>query len=265
MHLEQQHKDMVAALVKPGDAILATLTPLKVRLIHAAMGVAGEIGEIMDATDDENFLEEAGDLLFFIRELREQGELGELTEVPTHVNVNPAYLSGEIVDVVKRVAVYNKPFDTQMRLRLSDAVNALELWLVRKLEWRGQSRTQALEHNLNKLLTGPNARYASGAYSDAQAHARADKSSETQTQAEAHDATHRRIEALRIVWYALGLRTLFDSLSFEGVLASDADVIEAALIFAEDEEAEFTSVQELLLKNRHVLGLFHETIKIAYP
>lgn len=252
---------MVAALVKPGEAILETLTPLKVRLIHAAMGIAGEIGEIVDASGDEHFLEESGDILFFCRELRKQadihpyaGKQHDLYPAPTSTlsTLDVTFQSGEIVDVVKRIAVYNKPYSEEMKARLTAALDSLESWVEGNLERRGMSRAKALEHNLNKLLKGPNARYASGTYSDAQAHARSDK-------------TDERTEALRIVWYALGMRTLFDSLSLEGVLASDADVIEAASIFAEDEDAEYESIQDLLIKNRSILGLTEHTIKLAYP
>lgn len=54
--------------VKPEDKTL--------RLVHAAMGIAGEAGEVVDAVkkhwvygkplDVENILEECGDILFFV-------------------------------------------------------------------------------------------------------------------------------------------------------------------------------------------------------
>ena len=55
-------------MVKPEDKTL--------RLVHAAMGIAGEAGEVVDAVkkhwvygkplDTENVLEECGDILFYV-------------------------------------------------------------------------------------------------------------------------------------------------------------------------------------------------------
>ena len=40
---------MVASLAKPGEAILTGLTPDRCHLLHMAVGVSGEAGELMDA------------------------------------------------------------------------------------------------------------------------------------------------------------------------------------------------------------------------
>lgn len=75
------HGDMVAALVKPGDAIRAVLTASDCHLIHMSIGVAGEAGELIDAVkkhtiyrtplDLENVIEELGDLEFYMEGLRQ--------------------------------------------------------------------------------------------------------------------------------------------------------------------------------------------------
>lgn len=75
------YSTMVAALAKPGAAILETLTPERAHNIHMAIGVAGEAGELLDAVkkeaiynkviDRENVIEELGDLEFYMEGLRQ--------------------------------------------------------------------------------------------------------------------------------------------------------------------------------------------------
>lgn len=74
------HAELVAALAKPGEDIVATLSPAKAHLLHMAIGVGGEAGELMDAIkkpviynmpiDRANVIEELGDLEFYMEGLR---------------------------------------------------------------------------------------------------------------------------------------------------------------------------------------------------
>jgi NTP pyrophosphatase (non-canonical NTP hydrolase) len=76
------HKLMVAALIKPGIDILATLTPEKCNILHMAVGISGESGELLDAVkkavvynktlDRQNVIEELGDLEFYMEGLRQE-------------------------------------------------------------------------------------------------------------------------------------------------------------------------------------------------
>lgn len=76
-----KHSDMVTALVKSGALILEQMTPQKADAMHAAIGVAGEAGELLDAVkkhviynkplDRENVVEELGDLEFYMEQLRQ--------------------------------------------------------------------------------------------------------------------------------------------------------------------------------------------------
>ena len=71
---------MVAALVKPGADIAFDITPSQAHLLHMAVGIAGEAGELLDAIkkhviyqkplDEENVVEELGDLEFYLEGLR---------------------------------------------------------------------------------------------------------------------------------------------------------------------------------------------------
>jgi NTP pyrophosphatase (non-canonical NTP hydrolase) len=77
------YPDFVAKLAKPGADILSTLDPAKIHLVHMALGVAGEAGELVDAVkkaaiynkplDIKTIIEEIGDLRFY-----EQGIMNAL-------------------------------------------------------------------------------------------------------------------------------------------------------------------------------------------
>lgn len=75
------YADMVAKLAKPGYAIQDSLSPQKCHMIHMAVGISGEAGELLDAIkkaviynkpiDIENVIEELGDLEFYLEGLRQ--------------------------------------------------------------------------------------------------------------------------------------------------------------------------------------------------
>ena len=79
--LEFDHADMVAVLAKPGDAIRAELNSHQAHLLHTAIGISGESGELLDAIkihciyqkllDRANVIEELGDLEFYMEGLRQ--------------------------------------------------------------------------------------------------------------------------------------------------------------------------------------------------
>lgn len=78
--VEFEHTQMVARLQKPGEDILAKLTPLQADVLHMGIGVAGEGGELLDAIkrwtiyqkdlDLDNVIEEMGDIEFFLEGIR---------------------------------------------------------------------------------------------------------------------------------------------------------------------------------------------------
>jgi NTP pyrophosphatase (non-canonical NTP hydrolase) len=75
------YSDMVARLVKPGEAVLAGMDPAAADLVHMALGVAGEAGELVDAIkrsaiygralDVGNVIEELGDIEFYMEHIRQ--------------------------------------------------------------------------------------------------------------------------------------------------------------------------------------------------
>lgn len=81
MSNEKDFAAMVARLSKPGDNIKDELTPKQAHLLHMAVGISGEAGELLDAVkkhaiyqkslDVTNVVEELGDLEFFMEGLRQ--------------------------------------------------------------------------------------------------------------------------------------------------------------------------------------------------
>jgi len=79
------HEELVKAISKPGEDILATLSPEKANLVHMALGIAGESGELVDAIkkhiiygkqiDLVNVVEELGDIEFFLEGIRQSFDL----------------------------------------------------------------------------------------------------------------------------------------------------------------------------------------------
>lgn len=75
------HSEMVTALAKPGKVIADELTGNDAHLLHMAVGISGESGELLDAVkkasiyrkpiDRENVIEELGDLEFYMEGLRQ--------------------------------------------------------------------------------------------------------------------------------------------------------------------------------------------------
>lgn len=79
--LESKYDEMTAALSKNGSAIMRDLNPTKADLLHMAVGVSGEAGELLDAVkksaiygkplDHKNMVEELGDLEFYMSRIRQ--------------------------------------------------------------------------------------------------------------------------------------------------------------------------------------------------
>lgn len=112
------HPELVAALVKPGADIVASMTPATAHSLHMAVGISGEAGELLDA--------------------------------------------------VKKAAVYNKPLD---RANVIEELGDLEFYLEGLRQGLNITREETLAGNISKLSV----RYAGLKYTDAAAQARADK------------------------------------------------------------------------------------------
>ena len=111
--LENDHRQMVAALVKPGADILKTLTAERLNLVHMAIGVAGEGGELLDAVkkhviynkpvDLTNIIEELGDLEFYMEGVRQALAINRQDTLDANIQKliggeNPRYAEGKYTD-----------------------------------------------------------------------------------------------------------------------------------------------------------------------
>lgn len=76
--------------------------------------------------------------------------------------------AGELLDAVKKFAVYEKDLDL---VNVIEELGDLEFYMQGLRDGLGISREEVLQFNVRKLSK----RYASGAYTDSEAQARADK------------------------------------------------------------------------------------------
>ena len=109
MNQRPTHPQLVANLAKPGEHIISALTPEKAHLLHMAVGVSGEAGELLDAVkksaiyskplDMVNVVEELGDLEFYLEGIR--AALGITREQCLEANIDKLgkrYSSGSYSD-----------------------------------------------------------------------------------------------------------------------------------------------------------------------
>ncbi len=168
------HPELVARLVKPGNDILATLTPEKAHAWHMASCIPGEAGELFDAVmreDEENIVEELGDLEFYLEGLRtplgitREETLFHLGDTDT---LSIPGVAGDVFDAAKKWVIYNKDFD---RALLVTALAQFEALLDGLRTILDIPRAATLAGNILKL----GERYEGLVYTDQRAQDRADK------------------------------------------------------------------------------------------
>lgn len=192
-----KYADMVAALVKDGEAIRASLTPELCHMAHMAVGLSGECSEVLECVlnageyhsrgdflrlfDRKNAVKELGDVEFYffglIKATSATIVFPEVT--PSSVGGDPLRLvaslsvyGGNVLDAVKKAVIYGKALEDA---GFFDSLANLTLTLAETYLYLNISRQEALDANMKKLLTGETARYKLGTYTDAQAVKRADK------------------------------------------------------------------------------------------
>ena len=198
------YDQMVRRLAKPGADILAQLTPVKADLIHMAIGLVGEVIELleaMDKNDRPNVQEELGDAQFFgthilqvvqdwrLQDFADQIQTAsaeQVTELQAKVPVVTSpfqllFLAGDILNDVKGLGIYNKPptcYVSQdkpakaidLDLLMIKTVRALDALPLIASQWHLQWE-EVVAGNMIKL---EGKRYKNG-YSDKAAAERADK------------------------------------------------------------------------------------------
>lgn len=186
--IRDRFETMVVALIKKPEEILATVDLRKLALVHSTLGIAGEIGELQeplellrdnpeDETAKQNLLEEVGDFMFYVLDLRQVFGFivrPDITLYTLPAGYNPVKEVGDVVDVVKRLFAYNAKMVLEAYNSTERKLARLELWLTHEVDSHGLSMERAMKEVLWKLREGPNARYPLG-YSDQAAQDRADK------------------------------------------------------------------------------------------
>lgn len=184
------HPVMVKALAKPGEAIIADLTPESAHLIHMAIGVSGEVGELMDCfefahfdleqVDRTNLVEELGDIEFYVEGIAGAVGITLHRDVAIRFTLQQAMnklsvKAGDVLDIIKKTAMYAKPLDLAA---LDTELLGLCIILDSIYDLVGATREEALTANMQKLLLSDKARYKVGAYTNEAAQQRKDKEDE---------------------------------------------------------------------------------------
>jgi len=190
----QKYAEMVGNLSKCGNEITGSLNKEKSHAWHMATGIAGECLELLECAykfentgifDSENAIEELGDIYFYVTGLANtydelsvkikpslvDGDMQRVLNIFTEVSI----CGGEILDIVKKHCIYEKKIDFA---RLQEFIDKLLVSMLKVYNLVGVSHDEVIQHNVHKLLSGENARYATGSYSNEQAQDRADKMAE---------------------------------------------------------------------------------------
>ena len=174
--LETDHAEMVKALAKSGQAIVDSMTAFDAHILHMAVGVVGEVAELVVAENKENVVEEIGDIEFYVVGLREElgisrdtvlDEIGRLGLCSINPIISIVSYAGDLIDIVKKKVIYRKSLDI---IKVTHSMAGLESTLKTIRFHNGISREETLVHNIAKL----GERYKEG-YSDQAAQDRSDK------------------------------------------------------------------------------------------
>lgn len=198
-HKGFEYTAMVALLAKSGFEIQQDLSDESTHLWHMATGVSGEATEIMSAlyddgvevwedVDIDNMVEELGDIDFYMEGVYHGVEYIHMLHINAMANANLYWdrtdrleaarytavrlqiAAGSVLDLIKKVAIYNKPL-APLKQQILDYLFDMNIWLTILLEICDSSRYASRQHNMEKLET----RYPNYGYSNEHAQARADK------------------------------------------------------------------------------------------
>jgi hypothetical protein len=176
------YNGFVLLKAKQGEAIIADLTPEKAHLLHMAVGVMGEVCELIDHKTEENFLEECGDIEFFLQGMTTgNNNIGwheYYRGVLIHSLFEPSMplsdvcgemllAAGRMLDLVKKFTIYDKPpAYADITQEWNNIHNCLDWIYILK----DTTREKILAANVDKL----NKRYVKG-FSNEEAQQRNDK------------------------------------------------------------------------------------------
>ncbi|QDP56441.1 MAG: hypothetical protein Tp152SUR00d2C52646391_37 [Prokaryotic dsDNA virus sp.] len=186
--LAQYTHDVPLVLIKDPEELLSQMTPELINRWHMLTGLFDEFNELQAAiynNDSKNVTEELGDFMFYLMGYAStiQGEFKDnLSYITQTLLVDPINDVLGPFGVLKKHVVYAKDTPKQdqldaLRIFYNAVRTKVEMFVhkAQLLDNVDDFINEAIQANQEKLLTGTNARYSSGSYSDAQAVARKDK------------------------------------------------------------------------------------------
>lgn len=156
----------------------AAISPLALTLHHATTGMVGELIELRQAVSAENLKEELGDFEFYFEaflqnlpfELKFE-QFGSPMPYAAYDSISRwLNASGELLDLTKKLWIYNKPLDAGMREKIERQISIINTTRASMYANCGFDYHEVIKYNVDKLTK----RYPVG-YSDQAAQTRADK------------------------------------------------------------------------------------------
>ena len=145
-------------------------------LMHAAIGISGEVAELGSCISRLNILEELGDLAFYIEAARQSINFRgsdcatQYYTLASLLNIM-SQLAGDLLDLTKKQWVYGKPIENEKIHQLLDQLLSGVIFLG---ELSGYTILDIMSANHEKLEK----RYPGHVYSDQNAQVRLDKQGE---------------------------------------------------------------------------------------
>ena len=179
------YTSFVVQRAKPGVDIIEDLTPSSAFMLHGAVGLAGEAGELLEAIyvnvfDRENIVEELGDLEFYSEMIVDELFLSSqywnepIAEGDADVaSVQIAVYASKILDAIKKRAIYGK-ISEDLQTNVDLYLRVLHSYMAAIRQEFNISREEVLDYNRIKLL-----KRFGGEYSNEAAQKRADKCQES--------------------------------------------------------------------------------------
>jgi len=161
--MREDYAKLVSELKKPGLLICEEMTPFKADLLHMAVGIMGEVVEYKFAPSDDDIVEELGDIYFFLEGIRQIIKVSD----DQYYDIGPVSLihdSAELLDLVKKVCIYNKPLSSVLP-GITRLLATIDVLLGECIASHRLTESQVIEANMAKLQK----RYSSGNYSNNQA------------------------------------------------------------------------------------------------
>lgn len=183
---------IIKSLAKPGKDIVADLKVTSAEILHAAVGIVGELHELQqamaNASSEEHILEELGDVLFYtfyldsllpydldIRAAAYATTKGK--QLPrAHLRLpNEAFT---LLDTAKKLAIYNKPLTADVAKELITCVYVIMSIIQNEAQIYAYTMDEIMAANIAKLSK----RYPGLVYANGAAQARLDKVGTEHTQ-----------------------------------------------------------------------------------